>query len=92
MGTVIAETTVHLTAATGGPRGGVERAGVDAGGAIVVRIQLLPARGAERRWAHRTVSGRDFVGGPVRHLLPGLQSWRRHVPLTSSCGGRSSVR
>jgi hypothetical protein len=38
----MAETTVHMTAATRGPRGGVELAGVDAGGAFDVRIQLLP--------------------------------------------------
>jgi hypothetical protein len=72
-GTVIAETTVHMTAATGGPRGGVELAGVDAGGAFHVRIQLLPTQDEERRRARLTVSGRDFVGVPVRHLLPGLR-------------------
>jgi hypothetical protein len=72
-GTVIAETTVHMTAATGGQRGGVEVAGVDAGGAFDVRIQLLPAQDEERRRARLTVSGRDFVGVPVRHLLPGLR-------------------
>jgi hypothetical protein len=72
-GTVIAETTVHMTAATAGPRGGVELAGVDAGGAFDVRIQLLPAQDEERRPARLTVSGRDFIGVPVRHLLPGLR-------------------
>jgi hypothetical protein len=72
-GTVIAETTVHMTAATGGPRGGVEVAGVDVGGVFDVRIQLLPTQDEERRWARFTVSGRDFVGVPVRHLLPGLR-------------------
>ena len=92
MGTVIAETTVHLTAATGGPLGGVELAEVDAGGAVVVRIQLLSARGAERRWAHLTVSGWDFVGGPCAICFPACRSWRRHVPLTRFCSGRSSVR
>jgi hypothetical protein len=73
MGTVVAETTVHMTAATGGQRGGVELAGVDAGGAFDVRIQLLPTEDDERRRARLTVSGRDFVGLPVRHLLPGLR-------------------
>jgi hypothetical protein len=72
-GTVIAETTVHMTAATGGPRGGVELAGVDVGGVFDVRIQLLPIQDEERRPARLTVSGRDFVGVPVRHLLPGLR-------------------
>jgi hypothetical protein len=72
-GTVIAETTVHMTAATRGPRGGVELAGVDAGGAFDVRIQLLPTQDEERRPARLTVSGRDFIGVPVRHLLPGLR-------------------
>jgi hypothetical protein len=72
-GTVIAETTVHLTAATAGPRGGVELGGVDAGGAFDVRIQLLPTQDEERRPARLTVSGRGFVGVPVRHLLPGLR-------------------
>jgi hypothetical protein len=72
-GTVIAETTVHMTEATRGPRGGVELAGVDAGGAFDVRIQLLPTQDEERRGARLTVSGRDFVGLPVRHLLPGLR-------------------
>jgi hypothetical protein len=72
-GTVLAETTVHMTAATRGPRGGVELAGVDVGGAFDVRIQLLSPQDEQRRPAHLTVSGRDFVGVPVRHLLPGLQ-------------------
>jgi hypothetical protein len=72
-GMVLAETTVHMTTATGGPRGGVELAGVDAGGAFDVRIQLLPPQDEERRAARLTVSGRDFVGVPVRHLLPGLR-------------------
>jgi hypothetical protein len=72
-GMVIAETTVRMTAATGGPRGGVELAGVDAGGAFDVRIQLLPTQDEERRRARLTVSGRDFVGVPVRRLLPGLR-------------------
>jgi hypothetical protein len=72
-GMVLAETTVHLTAATRGPRGGAELAGVDAGGAFDVRIQLLPTQDEERRRAHLTVSGRDFIGVPVRHLLPGLR-------------------
>jgi hypothetical protein len=72
-GTVLAETTVHLTAATRGPRGGAELAGVDAGGAFDVRIQLLPTQDEERRRARLTVSGRDFIGVPVRHLLPGLR-------------------
>jgi hypothetical protein len=44
-GTVIAETTVHMTAATRGPRGGIEVAGVEAGGAFNVGIQLLPCPG-----------------------------------------------
>jgi hypothetical protein len=72
-GMVVAETTVHMTAATGGPRGGVELAGVDAGGAFDVRIQLLPPQDEERRPDRLTVSGRDFVGVPVRHLLAGLR-------------------
>jgi hypothetical protein len=72
-GTVIAETTVHMTAATRGPRGGVELAGVDAGGAFDVRIQLPPTQDEERRPARLTVSGRDFIGVPVRRLLPGLR-------------------
>jgi hypothetical protein len=72
-GTVIAETTVHMTAATGGPRGGVEVAGVDAGGAFDVRIQLLSIQDEERRQARLRVSGRNFDGVPVRHLLPGLR-------------------
>jgi hypothetical protein len=72
-GTVLAETTVHMTAATGGPRGGVELAGIDAGGAFDVRIQLLPPQDDERRPARLTVSGRDFIGVPVRHFLPGLR-------------------
>jgi hypothetical protein len=72
-GTVIAETTLHMTAATGGPRGGIEVAGVDAGGAFDVRIQLMHAQDDERRRARLTVSGRDFVGVPMRHLLPGLR-------------------
>jgi hypothetical protein len=72
-GMVIAETTVHMTAATGGQRGGVEVAGVDAGGAFDVRIQLMPAQDDGRRRARVTISGRDFVGVPVRHLLPGLR-------------------
>jgi hypothetical protein len=72
-GTAIAETTVHMTAATVGPRGGIEVAGVDAGGAFDVRIQLLPAQDEERRRTRITVSGRDSVGVPVRHLLPGLR-------------------
>jgi hypothetical protein len=72
-GTVIAETTVHMTAATRGPRGGVELAGADAGGAFDVRIQLLPTQDEERRRVRLTVSGRDFVGVPVRHLLAGLR-------------------
>jgi hypothetical protein len=73
-GMVIAETTVHMTAATRGPRGGIEVAGSDAGGAFDVRIQLMPAEGEERGRARLTVSGReDFAGVPVRHLLPGLR-------------------
>jgi hypothetical protein len=64
-GTVIAETTVHMTAATRGPRGGVELAGVDAGGAFDVRIQLLPTHNEERRSARLTVSGRDFGVAPL---------------------------
>ena len=71
-GTVLAETTVHMTAATRGPHGGVELAGVDAGGAFDVRIQLLSLEDQDRR-ARLTISGRDFVGVPVRHLLPGLR-------------------
>ena len=71
-GTVLAETTVHMTAATRGPRGGVELAGVDAGGAFDVRIQLLSLEDEDCR-ARLTVSGRDFVGVPVHHLLPGLR-------------------
>jgi hypothetical protein len=71
-GTVLAETTVHMTAATRGPRGGVELTGVDAGGAFDVRIQLLSLEDEERR-ARLTISGRDFVGVPVRHLLAGLR-------------------
>jgi hypothetical protein len=71
-GTVLAETTVHMTAATRGPRGGVELAGVDAGGTFDVRIQLLSLEDEDRR-ARLTVSGRDFAGLPVRHLLPGLR-------------------
>jgi hypothetical protein len=73
-GTVIAETTVHMIAATHGPRGGIELAGVDVGGAFDVRIQFMPVQGEERGRARLTVSGReDFVGVPVRHLLPGLR-------------------
>jgi hypothetical protein len=73
-GTVIAETTVQMTAATRGPRGGVELAGVDSGGAFDVRIQLMPTEGQEPgREVRLTVSGRDFVGVPVRHLVPGLR-------------------
>jgi hypothetical protein len=72
-GTVVAETTVRMTAATGGPHGGVEVAGIDTGGAFEVRIQLLPTQDEERRRARLTVSGREFVGEPVRHLLPGLR-------------------
>jgi hypothetical protein len=71
-GTVLAETTVHMTAATGGLRGGVELAGVDAGGVFDVRIQLLSLEDEDRR-ARLNISGRDFVGVPVRHLLPGLR-------------------
>jgi hypothetical protein len=72
-GTVLAETTVHMSAATRGPRGGVELAGVERGGAFDVRIQLLPTQDEERRPARLTVSGRDVVGVPVRHLLSGLR-------------------
>ena len=72
-GMVIAETTVHMTAATRGPRGGVELAGVDGGGAFDVGIQLLHTEDEERRRTRLRVSGRDFVGVPVRHLLPGLR-------------------
>jgi hypothetical protein len=72
-GTVIAETTVHITAATCGPRGGIELAGVDAGGAFDASIQLMPTEDQEPRRARLTVTGRDFVGVPVRHLLPGLR-------------------
>jgi hypothetical protein len=72
-GMVLAETTVHMTAATAGHRGGVELAGVDAGGAFDVRIQLLPTQDEERRQARLTISGRDFIGVPVRRLLPGLR-------------------
>lgn len=73
-GTVIAETTVQMTAATRGPRGGVELAGVDKGGAFDVRIQLMPTEDQEPgRGARITVSRRDLVGVPVRHLLPGLR-------------------
>jgi hypothetical protein len=72
-GTVIAETTVHMTTATGGPRGGIEVAGVDAGGAFDVRIQLLPLQDQRPGMGRFTISGRDFVGVPVRHLLPGLR-------------------
>jgi hypothetical protein len=50
----------------------VELAGVDAGGVFDVRIQLLSLEDEDRR-ARLTVSGRDFVGLPVRHLLPGLR-------------------
>jgi hypothetical protein len=71
-GTVMTEATVHMTAATGGLRGGIEVAGIDAGGAFDVRIQLMPPE-EERRKVRLTVSGRDFVGVPVRHLLPGLR-------------------
>jgi hypothetical protein len=71
---VAAETTVQITAATRGPRGGIELAGVDKGGAFDVRIQLMPTEDQEPgRGARITVSGRDFVGVPVRHLLPGLR-------------------
>ena len=62
-----------MTAATGRPRGGIEVGGVDAGGAFDVRIQLVPAQDEGGRRARLTVSGRDFVGVPVRHLLPGLR-------------------
>lgn len=72
--TVIAETTVHMTAATRGQRGGIEVVGVDGGGAFDVRIQLMPAENQERGRARLTVSGRDFVSVPVRHLLPGLRA------------------
>jgi hypothetical protein len=71
-GTVIAETTVRMTAATRGRRG-MEVFGVDKGGAFDVRIRLMDAEGGERGRARLTVSGRDFVGLPVRHLLPGLR-------------------
>jgi hypothetical protein len=70
-GTVIAETAVHMTEATGGRRG-IEVAGVDAGRVFDIRIRLLLAEDEERR-ARLTVSGRDIVGVPVRHLLPGLR-------------------
>jgi hypothetical protein len=72
-GTLLAETTVRMTAATAGPRGGIEVAGVDAGGAFDVRIQLMPTQDEERRRARLNISTRDFVGVPVRHLLPGLR-------------------
>jgi len=72
-GTVIAETAVRMTAATRGPRGGIEVAGVDGGGAFDIRIQLTPAEDQEPRRARLTISGRNFVGVPVRHLLPGLR-------------------
>lgn len=72
-GAVIAETTVHMTAATRGPRGGVEVVGVDAGGAFDVRIQLLLLQDQKPGMGRLTISGRDFVGVPVRHLLPGLR-------------------
>jgi hypothetical protein len=71
-GMAIAKTTVRMTAATGGQRG-IEVAGVDKGGAFDVRIQLMDAEDQERSRARLTVSGRDFVGVPVRHLLPGLR-------------------
>jgi hypothetical protein len=72
-GTVIAETAVHMTAATRGQRGGIEVTGADKGGAFDIRIQLMDAEDQEPRRARLTVSGRDFVGVPVRHLLPGLR-------------------
>lgn len=72
-GAVLAETTVRMTAATQGLRGGVELAGVDAGGVFDVRIQLLSPQDDVYRQARLTLSGRDFVGLPVRHLLPGLR-------------------
>lgn len=72
-GTVIAETAVRMTTATRGPRGGIEVAGVDGGGAFDVRIQLTPAEDREPRRARLTISGRNFVGVPVRHLLHGLR-------------------
>lgn len=72
-GTVIAETTVHMTAATRGPRGGIELAGVDAGGAFDASVQLMPTEDQEPDRARLTVTGRDFVGAPVRHLLSGLR-------------------
>jgi hypothetical protein len=71
-GTVIAETTVHMTTATRGERG-VEVAGVDAGRAFDVRIQVLPVRDQAPGRVHFTISGRDYVGVLVRHLLPGLR-------------------
>lgn len=72
-GTAIAETTVHMTAATRGSRGGIEVHGVDAGGAFDVRIQLLPLQDQEPGMGRLTISGHDFVGVAVRHLLPGLR-------------------
>jgi hypothetical protein len=71
--TVIAETAVRMTTATGGSRGGIEVAGVDAGGAFDVRIQLLPLQDQKPGMGRLTISGRDFVGVAVRHLLPGLR-------------------
>jgi hypothetical protein len=72
-GTVLAETTVRMTNATGGPRGGIEVSGVAAGGAFDVRIQLLPLKDQMPGMGRFTISGRDFVGVPVRHLLPGVR-------------------
>jgi hypothetical protein len=72
-GTLLAETTVRMTNATGGPRGGIEVYGVAAGGAFDVRIQLLPLKDQMPGMGRYTICGRDFVGVPVRHLLPGVR-------------------
>jgi hypothetical protein len=51
----------------------VEVIGVDAGRAFDLRIQLLPLEDQKPSMGRLTISGRDFVGVPVRHLLPGLR-------------------
>jgi hypothetical protein len=72
-GTVIAETIVHMTAPTRGPRGGVEVAGVDAGRAFDVRIQLLPTPGCGAPQGSTQHLGAGLRWCALRRLLPGLQ-------------------
>jgi hypothetical protein len=90
-GTVLAETSVHMAAATRGRAAGWSSPGSTREESSTSASSSCPLRMRTAGLASPSRGGTSS-GCPCAICFPACGSWRRYMLLTSSCGGRSSGR